>query len=98
MLMDGKQSQVSKKYISTQSDWSTDKNVKFIFDFWHDTQRSEFNYFIQNKSSFIKVVCEDQVDKTLSVLSSEPLYNSFSRPNLSEAIKLYGYTDPQQTE
>lgn len=94
MLMDGKQHEVAKKYLSTQSDWSTDKNIKFIFDFLHKTNGPEFEYFLNNKSRFIDIMGEEQVHKTLSILSYERLYNGFPRPNLAEAITLFGHTDP----
>ena len=96
MLQDGKQYEVAKKYLSTQDDWSTDKNIKFIFDFLQTTNSTEFDYFLRNKQRFVDVVGQEQVDRTLSILSYERLYNGYPRPRLEEAITIFGYVEPAQ--
>lgn len=98
MLQDGQQYDVAKKYLSTQNDWSTEKNIKFIFDFLHTTNSAEFDYFLRNKQRFIEVVGSEKVDRTLSILSYERLYNGYPRPSLEEAIRLFGYVDPAQAD
>jgi thiol-disulfide isomerase/thioredoxin len=98
MLQDGKQYEIAKKYLSTQDDWSTDKNIKFIFDFLHTTNSAEFDYFLRNKQRFIEVVGQEQVDRSVSILSYERLYNGYPRPSLDEAITLFGYVEPAQAD
>ena len=98
MLQDGKQYEIARKYLSTQDDWSTEKNIKFIFDFLHTTNSAEFDYFLRNKQRFIEVVGSEKVDQTVSILSYERLYNGYPRPGFEEAIRLFSYVDPTQAD
>ncbi len=98
MLMDGKQYQVAAKYLSTQSDWSTEKNIKFIFDFLHQTKSKEFDYFIRHKDRFVQVVGKEQVDRTLYILCYEQLHNGYPRPSLQESKQLYKHIDPTNAD
>lgn len=97
-LMDGKQYQVAKKYLSTQSDWSTDKNVKFIFDFLRNTNSPEFEYLINNRALFEKVISADQIEKAIEIMVYQRLSYGFPRPSLDEALRLYGYINPNSAK
>ena len=90
-LLDGKHMQVVRKYLSTQKDWTTEKNIKFIFDFLQDVISPEFGYFLSNRSRFEEVVGKEKVEQTISILVNQRLEKGFPRPSLDEAIELYGF-------
>lgn len=92
-LMDGKHQKVVKKYLSTQEDWSSDKNTKFIFDFLQDVNSQEFKYFVSNKKRFEEVVGVGNVRNTLSILIKNRLEQGYPRPSLREAITLFSYLE-----
>ncbi len=98
MLMDGKQYDVAKKYLSTQEDWATDKNLKFIFDFLRQTNSKEFEYFIKNKHLFEQLVGVDKVKRSIEILIYERLFNGFPRPDFDETLRLYTWLDTNTAE
>ncbi len=93
-LMDGKQYDVARKYLSTQTDWGTEKNIKFIFDFMRQANSKEFEYMISHKDAFVDMFGSEQVNKTIEILVQKRLFNGFPRPDLNEAVKLYEYLNP----
>lgn len=94
-LKDGKHMQVVRKYLSTQPDWSTEKNIKFIFDFMQSVKSPEFDYFLKNRSRFEEVIGKEKVDISLSFLINQRLEKGYPRPGLDEVILLYKYLDPK---
>lgn len=97
-LMDGQHQKVVKKYLSTQSDWSLEKNIKLIFDFLQDVRSPHFQYFINNRSRFDEVIGKERVTKSLDILIMQHITKGFPRPSLKEAKQLYGYLDPAQAD
>lgn len=97
-LMDGKHDRVVKKYLSTQTDWSTEKNVKFIFDFMDDVNSELFEYFINHKDRFEEVLGREKVVENLGHLINQRIEHGFPRPTLGEYIELYKYLDPKSGE
>lgn len=87
-LMDGKHQKVVRKYLSTQNDWGTEKNLKFIFDFLQDVDQGTFEYFINNKSKFEAVIGKDKVNRSLNILVNQKLLQTFPRPGLNETTQL----------
>lgn len=97
-LMDGKQHDVAKKYLSTQTDWSTPKNVKFIFDFLRSAKSPEFDFFIANRHLFEDTFGVEKVNRNIEILVYQRLYKGYPRPGLVESIKLFSYVDPQKAD
>ena len=97
-LMDGKHQRVVKKYLSTQEDWLTEKNIRFIFDFLLDVHSELFDFFIANQPRFIEVIGQDKVDESLSYLIHQRIEQGYPRPNLNEVIQLFEYQDPKTAE
>lgn len=93
-LMDGSHWDVANQYLSTQYDWGTEKNMRFIFDFLKDTDTDDFKYFIDNRMEFEKLLNKKQVDITIEILVETKLTQGYPRPDLAKAIQLYGYIDP----
>ena len=97
-LMDGKQDQVVKKYLSTQKDWSTEKNIRFIFDFANTTRSNLFTYMIDNRSRFYEVIGKEKVERSIEILAYQRLNNGVPRPDLVEAVDLYSMIHPGSGE
>lgn len=97
-LMDGQHQKVVKKYLSTQSDWSSEKNIRFIFDFLQNVRSEEFEYFISHRQRFEEVIGPDRVIETLGILVNQLLTKGYPRPTLDEARKLYEYIDPVRAQ
>jgi len=57
---DGSHKEASKKYLATQEDWLTEKNIRFIFDFLYNTDSDEFKFFIANKEAFAKYLATQE--------------------------------------
>lgn len=86
---DGSHLITAKKYLNTQSDWSSEKNMKFIYDFLYDTNTAEFDYFLNNRIKYNELLGEETVNKTLDILISNKLYSGFPRPTLEESVSLF---------
>jgi len=97
-LMDGKHERVVKKYLSTQKDWSTDKNVRFIFDFMDNVNSDLFQYFVSNRWRFDEVIGTEKVAENLGHLINQRIEQGYPRPELSEYIRLYKYLDATKGE
>lgn len=92
-LMDGSHKQVVKKYLESQKDWSTPKNIRFIFDFLENTRSKEFAFFAKNLDQFKKELGDENVDLTLNFLINDRLEFGFPRPNIEETVQLFKLTD-----
>lgn len=90
-LMDGKHHKVVKKYLSTQQDWSTEKNINFIFDFLQDANSKLFDYFITQRPRFESVIGKEKVAHSLSYLINQRIEQGYPRATLSEIIRLYSF-------
>lgn len=93
-LMDGKAYKVARKYLSTQEDWSTDKNMKFIFDFLNDVRSKEFDYFVRHRARFEELFGAQNVRMTIDILIRQHMEKAYPRPTYQEAIDLYTILDP----
>ena len=92
-FMDGSHHQAAKKYLSTQDDWSSEENIRFIFDFLYNVNSPEFEFTINNRELFNQTIGESLVTETINILVTKELDRGFPRPNLEMAEKLYTYTD-----
>ncbi len=90
-LMDGSHKESAKKYLNSQSDWSTETNMKFLHDFVDDARSPEFEYIISNRSAFEKILNKELINQTISILVNKELSRAFPRPDQARASKLYSY-------
>lgn len=96
-LMDGSHTKAAKDYLTTQTDWLTEKNMRFLNDFLYTTKSEEFEFFVTNREAFENLLGNDQVQQTISILVNKQLERGFPRPDVAEAEKLYsliGYDNP----
>jgi len=92
-LNDGSHRETVKQYLDSQSDWTTDKNVKFVFDFLDNTDSRQFVYMIENKIMFEQILGTDKVQESIGILVFQKLYQAIQRPDLQEAEKLFSFID-----
>lgn len=88
-LIDGSHKKAAADYLSTQSDWTTEKNMNFIMDFTESVDSKQFKYMVNNKASFDDRYGKERVDRLLNIVVYNRLHNGIPRPSLSEAIQLY---------
>ncbi len=94
-LMDGSHKETARQYLSTQIDWSTDKNIRFINDFLNSTESDEFEYFVDNRARFEEVIGIDQYLMTSRILINKTLFQRMPRPSLEEARSLLQIMDKE---
>lgn len=85
---------IAEEYLSTQEEWTTPKNLNFIYDFLYSTDSQTFSYFINNKDSFIQLKGEADVEHTIDIMIHMKLDQGFPRPGFDEAYKLLKFIDP----
>jgi len=88
-FMDGSHISTAKEYLASQSNWDTEINRKFIFDFANSTYSKEYEYLLAHKDDFERQFGKEKVSRTLEVLTYKTLHNAVPRPSLEEAIVLY---------
>lgn len=96
-LMDGSHKEKADEYLASQKDWSTEENMKFLFDFLYTSRSDEFNYLIINRHKFDAIIGKENVDRTVSILVQQTLERGFPQPDLEEARALYSYIDPSNS-
>ncbi len=94
-LNDGTHKEAASKYLATQDDWFTEKNIKFIFDFLYDTESEEFDFFITNRSTFEKYIGQDKISQSLKILIENKLYQGIPRPDFAESQSLLALLDSE---
>lgn len=97
-LNDGSSIAAAKKYLDTQEDWNTKKNLKFIFDFLYDTDSEEFEYFIQNKDKFQEVIPEEKIGRSIKILVENKLYQGIPRPEFERSKELLSLIDSEKSD
>ena len=93
-LMDGSHIASAQKYLDTQENWSTEENLKFIYDFLYTCKSVQFDYLIDQRILFNKVLGKENVDITISILINKELERGYPRPDLHRAEKLFAYIAP----
>lgn len=91
-MMDGSHWTFAEDYLKTQANWSTPKNMKFVFDFVRHTNTREFNYIIKNREAFNDLVGKENVDRSIEIIVYTRINQGIPRPDLEEAINLYKLT------
>lgn len=96
--MDGSHDSIVRKYLETQEDWSSEKNLQFIINFLDNTQSDLFDYFVQESEKFRKVMGADQYRKTLEIMINDCLYRQIPRPEPERVEELFALLYPRKAE
>ncbi len=84
-----------RKYLETQRDWSTDKNIRFIYNYVNTTKSEAFHYMIKNRDAFENIVGPENYEKSIQFLIYNRLYQGYPRATWEDANRLYGYLYPK---
>lgn len=79
--MTGTHPKIAEEYLSTQTDWNTERNLSFLFRFLESTDGKMFDYFIANKERYVGIFGENPIARKLQYL----INNSISENDNSEA-------------
>ncbi len=93
-LADGSHHETVVQYLDSQSDWGTNKNVKFVFDFLDNTNSKQFKYMIENRSLFESIIGKEKVAESIGFLVHHKLYKATQLPTPYEAELLFSYIHP----
>ena len=93
-MMNNRQGDAALAYLKTQEDWSTTKNVKFIYDFVESTNSILFDYIQENRDYVASIVGESNLSHSLDILVNQRVYQGYPRPEFQEARELYKLVDP----
>jgi len=96
--MDGTHYKMARRYLESQTDWSTEKNMRFIFDFLITTDSPQFEYLIQHKNAFTAKFGKAEVDQSIHILANQKLYRGVPRPDLEESITLFSYMEMEHAK
>ncbi len=88
-LGDGTHRAAARKYLDTQTDWSTRENLQFVYDFLYDGKGELFDYFVEHREDFVRLVGPTEVARTTDILVRDRLERGYPRPALDEAKWLY---------
>lgn len=93
-MMNNSHGDAALAYLKTQEDWSTKKNVKFIYDFVESTNSILFDYIRENREHVASIVGESNLSYSLDILVNQRVYQGYPRPNFQEARELYKLANP----
>ena len=90
-LMDGSHHIAAKKYLDTQTDWTTEDNMQFIHDFLYDARSKEFEFVIANREACESLLGKSAVNNTINILVNKELERAFPRPDKKRIKELKSY-------
>ena len=97
-LMDGSHRAAATKYLESQNDWATEKNMKFILDFLYNTHAPEFEYLLTNLDRFRATFGNDKINQSLEILINDELANGYPRPDFNTVLRLMTALDDGSAE
>jgi len=98
LLNDGLAYEHFEKYLKTQEDWSTEKNMRFIFNFLDDTRSDAFKFLRANQDAFSNMFGKDTIDKFVNDLIYKRLYQLQPPPDYTETPALLQIRDPENSD
>ncbi|GLR17806.1 thioredoxin family protein [Portibacter lacus] len=96
--MDDAHDSIAMKYLNTQEDWSSEKNMNFIVSFLDKTDSELFDYFLAEKDDFQDLMGAENYRKTLEILINDCLYRQIPRPDPEKVASLFSILYPRKYE
>jgi hypothetical protein len=87
-LRSGMAHEYVNKYLESQYQLLTIKNLYFIMNFMDDTRNPGFKFILENRKSFDEAFSKEEVDKKISHLIHKRLYQIQPEPGYTEALEL----------
>lgn len=97
-LQDGTHWIAAEDYLKTQKDWSTKKNMKFIYDFVRRPGTPMFEHIINNRVNYEILFGKENVDRSLAIMINMRLSQGLPRPDEKEVRMLYNIIDEEVAE
>ncbi|MCP3932362.1 MAG: DUF255 domain-containing protein [Bacteroidetes bacterium] len=98
LAMDGSHPEIAAAYLETQSDWNTDKNLAFVFQFTEEADGAMFNYLLKNQLVFEKRFGKANVVNKIQELIYQKLSASDGSVSLKEADALFKKVYPDRAK
>lgn len=96
-VMDGSHRAIAEEYLTTQSNWKSDKNLEFIYKLTDDATSKMFQYFAANKAVFIEKFGNRAVSGKIQGLVQASLYDR-EGDVLENAKKIFPIVYPERGE
>lgn len=96
--MDGSHTELAEKYLKTQEDWSTEKNMRFIHNFIYNVNTDMFDYYVAERASFEQLFGAEEYRKNVEIVINKNLYRQIPRPDFDRVKYLYGLLYPRKFE
>ena len=96
--MDGSFGKIAEEYIETQDDWSTDRNMEFLFQMTNDLNSKMADYLLSNKAQFEKAFGERSVAGKIDQMVQSKVANASSEADLASVENFYKKYDPENGE
>ncbi len=92
--MDGGFGDAAASYLATQSDWNTQENVQFIFQYLENADSKLFDHLLKNKATFEQTFGKEVVMGKVEQLIAQKVLGS-DQPDLKAADALYAKAYPE---
>lgn len=97
--MDGTHGAIAEDYLATQEDWLSKDNVKFIFKYVDNTDSKLFDYMVEHRTDFQKIMGQSKVSGKIENLIYQKIYDEKGNASLDELDRLFKKVyAPQQAE
>ncbi len=93
-LQDGSHWAAANDYLKTQENWTTEKNMRFIYDFVRSTQSDKFKHIVNNREEYNALFSKESVDRSISIMVNLSLFQRYPRPDKDESLELFTLLDP----
>ncbi|MEK7254689.1 MAG: thioredoxin fold domain-containing protein, partial [Bacteroidota bacterium] len=94
--MDGSYGKVAEEYLAKQQDWSSEKNMEFIFQMANDLDSKLFDYIVQHKQAFEQKFGEQAVAGKIEELVQGKIAKAGSEADLKAVEDFYAKTYPER--
>lgn len=94
--MTGTHEKVAEEYLDKQKDWSSEKNLTFLFRFLDSTKGKMFDYFIDNKDQFTGIFGETPVARKLQYLIQSSVQETEDESAIDQIAAVYKKVYPDK--
>lgn len=92
--MDGSYSQIAEEYLATQSVWSSDDNMEFIYRMTSDLNSKMADYLLANRPAFENNFGQEAITAKIDELIETTVSNAETEADLKKVDQLYAKTYP----
>jgi len=97
-LKSGMAHEYVNRYLESQLQLLTIKNLYFIMNFMDDSRSVGFRFLLENRKSFDEAFGKDEVDRKINALINKRLYQIQPEPGYPEAFELMGLISNLEVE